>query len=410
MEHAMKVLMISDVYFPRVNGVSTSIQTFRRELAALGHEVDLIAPAYPALYAEDSHTLRVASRFVPLDPEDRMMKPRNVRSLLPQLRERRYDLVHIQTPFVAHYLGIEIADALGVPRVETYHTFFEEYLFHYIPVLPKSVLRGLSRHFSRKQCNRMNALIVPSSAMRDKLAEYGVRAPMHVIPTGIPMAEFAAGNGDAFRIRHRIEKHRPMLLFVGRVAHEKNIGFLLGALEQALAHVPDLLLTIAGEGPALASLRKLVAKRNLQEHVLFVGYLDRRGALLDCYRGADAFVFASRTETQGLVLLEAMALGVPVISTAVMGTRDIVGPKRGALVPEDNEADFARNIVKLSNDPALRARLGAEGRAYAAEWNAGALARRLADAYQEVMGARGRALPALDMRAENACAAKVAIR
>ncbi len=406
----MNVLMISDVYFPRVNGVSTSIQTFRSELADLGHEVDLIAPAYPAQYAEDSHTLRVASRFVPLDPEDRMMKPREVRALLPRLREKRYDLVHIQTPFVAHYLGIEIADALGLPRVETYHTFFEEYLFHYVPVVPKSVLRALSRRFSRKQCNRMNALIVPSSAMRDKLAEYGVQAPMHVIPTGIPMAEFSAGDGDAFRIRHGIEKSRPMLLFVGRVAFEKNIDFLLRALELALADVPDLLLTIAGEGPALASLKTLVAKRNLKDHVLFVGYLDRRTALPDCYRAADAFVFASRTETQGLVLLEAMALGVPVISTAVMGTRDIVGSKRGALVPEDNEADFARNIAKLVKDPALRAHLGAEGRTYAAEWNAAALAGRLANAYREVIGTNGRVSTELGGRADSSYRAKAAIR
>src|SRR6185295_7768348 len=194
--HAMKVLMISDVYFPRVNGVSTSIQTFRRELAALGHEVDLIAPAYPARYPDDGRTLRVPSRFIPLDPEDRMMKPREVRALLPQLRSAHYDLVHIQTPFVAHHLGIEIADALDVARIETYHTFFEEYLFHYVPVLPKSVVRALSRSISRRQCNRMSGLIVPSTAMRDKLAEYGVRIPMYIIPTGIPMAEFAAGNGD----------------------------------------------------------------------------------------------------------------------------------------------------------------------------------------------------------------------
>ena len=406
----MRILMISDVYFPRVNGVSTSIQTFRRELATLGHEVDLIAPAYPARYAEDSHTLRVASRFIPLDPEDRMMKPGNVRALLPRLREKRYDLVHIQTPFVAHYLGIEIAEALGVPRVETYHTFFEEYLFHYVPVLPKSMLRALSRRFSRTQCNRMNALIVPSSAMRDKLAEYGVQAPMHVIPTGIPMADFSGGDGAAFRARHGIGKDRQMLLFVGRVAHEKNIDFLLRALEQALVHIPGLLLTIAGEGPALVSLRKLAVKRNLQDHVLFVGYLDRRAALLDCYRSADAFVFASRTETQGLVLLEAMALGVPVISTAVMGTRDVVGPRRGALVPEDNEADFARNIVKLMNDAALRAGLGVEGRVYAAEWNAGTLAGRLADAYREVIGTNGRISSELGRQAGNAVSPQVVNR
>ncbi len=406
----MNVLMVSDVYFPRVNGVSTSIQTFRRELAALGHEVDLIAPAYPARYAEDSHTLRVPSRFIPLDPEDRMMKPRDVRALIPRLREKRYDLVHIQTPFVAHYLGIEIADALGLPRVETYHTFFEEYLFHYVPILPKGLLRALSRRFSRQQCNRVNALIVPSSAMRDKLAEYGIQAPMHVIPTGIPMAEFSEGDGDAFRVHHGIGKDRPMLLFVGRVAYEKNIDFLLRALEQALPHVPGLLLMIAGEGPALDSLKKLTARRKLQDHVSFVGYLDRRAALLDCYRAADAFVFASRTETQGLVLLEAMALGVPVISTAVMGTRDIVGPQRGALVPQDDEADFARHIVKLMGDSALRARLGAEGRVYAAEWNAGALAGRLADAYQEVIRAHRHVSSTLAGPAGAASPAKAAIR
>lgn len=391
----MKVLMLSDVYFPRVNGVSTSIQTFRRELAAQGHTVDLIAPAYPQGYAEDSQTLRVPSHYLPFDPEDRMMKPGALRARLPQLRDAGYDLVHVQTPFVAHYLGIEIAEALDVPRVETYHTFFEEYLFHYVPLLPRGMLRALSRRFSRTQCDRMDALIVPSSAMRDKLADYGVRTPMHVIPTGIPLVDFSGGDGVAFRSRHGIGADRPVLLFVGRVAHEKNIDFLLRALELAIAQVPDLLLVVAGEGPALESLKKLTARLELQEHVLFVGYLDRRAALLDCYRAADAFVFASRTETQGLVLLEAMALGVPVVSTAVMGTRDVVGPGRGALVPQDNEADFAEHVVRLIRDPQLRAGLAADGRAYVREWHADALARKLAATWQDVIDSRNRATAAV---------------
>ena len=250
----MKVLMISDVYFPRVNGVSTSIQTFRSELAALGHTVDLIAPAYPGLREGETDVLRIPSRYVPFDPEDRMMRPGDVRALMPRLVAAGYDLVHIQTPFVAHWIGIEIADALGVPRVETYHTFFEEYLFHYVPVLPRGFLRGLSRRFSRTQCNRMDALVVPSSAMRDKLASYGVGVPMHVIPTGIPVTHFSGGDGESFRRRHGIDAGRPVVLFVGRVAHEKNIGFLLRAVRRALSQVPDLLLVVAGEGPALQSL------------------------------------------------------------------------------------------------------------------------------------------------------------
>jgi len=388
----MKILMLSDVYFPRVNGVSTSIQTFRRELAALGHEADLIAPAYPPGTAgDDGGCVRVPSRGVALDPEDRMMRLRAVLALLPQLAQKRYDLIHIQTPFVAHHAGIRLADALGVPRLETYHTFFEEYLFHYVPILPRSWLRALSRRISRRQCNRMDALIVPSSAMRDRLADYGVHVPMHLVPTGVAPADFSAGDGAAFRSEHGIAPDRPMLLYVGRVAHEKNIPFLIRAFERARSEIPSLMLTIAGEGPALASLKKVVAARNLRSHTLFVGYLDRRGALLDCYRSATAFVFASRTETQGLVLLEAMALGVPVISTAVMGTRDVVGPRRGALVPDDNEADFARAILTLMRDAQLRARLAQEGRAYASEWSAAALARRLADVYQETIAAGTRA-------------------
>ncbi len=383
----MKILMISDVYFPRVNGVSTSIQTFRRELHGLGHETTLIAPAYPAPFEDEPAIERIASSFLPLDPEDRRMKGGAIRAAAERLARERFDLVHIQTPFVAHYRGLELARRFGVPAIETYHTFFEEYLFHYVPFLPKGWLRAAARRFSRTQGNSVAALVVPSTAMREVLRGYGVRTPMHVVPTGIPIADFSGGDGGGFRARLGIPAATPLLLFVGRVAHEKNIGFLLRALELARRQVPDLEMVIAGEGPAAASLRREAARLGLGDRVHFVGYLDRKGALLDCYAAADAFVFASRTETQGLVLLEAMAVGLPVVSTAVMGTRDIVGPRRGALVPDDDERAFAAEVVRLIGDPALRKELSRQARDYAREWHADALARRMADLYAEVIAA-----------------------
>ena len=176
-----------------------------------------------------------------------------------------------------------------------------------------------------------------------------------------------------------------MLLYVGRVAFEKNVGFLLRVLPRVRRDIPDALLVVCGEGPALAKLTRLARALGLMEAVRFVGYLDRTTHLLDCYRAADAFVFASRTETQGLVLLEAMALGVPVVSTAVMGTRDIVGPERGALVAADDEEDFAEKVVRLLRDRALRARLSAEGREYARTWSATALALRMEAFYRWVL-------------------------
>lgn len=380
-DRRLRILFISDVYFPRINGVSTSIQTFRRELDALGHQTVLVAPAYPAPHGDDSRTIRVRSRYLPLDPEDRAMRWSELRRLRDALAGRPFDLVHVQTPFLAHYAGLRLARGWAVPCVATYHTLFEEYLGHYLPFAPRGALRAAARAFSRRQCNDVDAVIVPSVAMRDALERYGVTTRMEIIPTGIPLGDFARGDGARFRSRYGIAPGRPMLLFVGRVAFEKNIDFLLRVMVRVQRDLADALLVVSGEGPALKPLRRLGEASGLGKNVLFVGYLDRATTLADCYRAADAFVFASRTETQGLVLLEAMALGVPVVSTAVMGTRDIVGPGRGALVAEDDERDFALKVIHLLRSPALRARLAAEAIDYARAWSAPATARWLQDTY-----------------------------
>ena len=385
----LNILMISDVYFPRVNGVSTSIRTFRGELEKRGHGVSLIAPDYPPYRDQDEQVIRVPARTLPLDPEDRLMSGKFIRKLENYVREREFDLIHIQTPFVAHHAGIALARRLGLPVVETYHTFFEEYLYHYIPFLPKSLLRLAARRLSSHQCNRLDAMVVPSNAMLDALRDYGITTPAEIIPTGIDLDIFATGDGAAFRQRFGIPAERPLLLFVGRVAFEKNIGFLLDTMVRIKAEMPETLLVIAGEGPALGRLQRRTAALGLEDNVLFVGYLRKGEQLRDCYRAADAFVFASRTETQGLVLLEAMALGVPVVALAEMGTCDILDPGQGALVPHDDPADFAALSLRLLRDAALRRRLGEEGREYVQLWTAGAMAERMLDFYQEVVARHG---------------------
>jgi len=384
----MRILMISDVYFPRINGVSTSILTFQQELAKLGHEVHILAPGYPAGHPEVAHITRIESRYVMLDPEDRMMKPAKIQALLPQLSKQHFDLLHIQTPFLAHYAGIKLARLLDIPTVETYHTFFEEYLYHYLPLLPKFLTRRITRRLSVAQCNSVDAVIVPSTAMSMVLQRYGCAAPIHVAPTGIQMEKFKSGIRSPFRTKHSIGEDRPVLLFAGRIAHEKNIGFLLTVVTRLKNSHPRILLLICGEGPARDDLQNRVKRMSIAEHVMFIDYLDRETELLDCYRAADVFVFASRTETQGLVLLEAMALGVPVVSTAVMGTIDILSPNRGALVAEEDTGDFAAKVSLLLRNRTLRLSMGAEGREYAKTWNAPATTRRVLGIYQGVIDNR----------------------
>jgi 1,2-diacylglycerol 3-alpha-glucosyltransferase len=386
----MDILMVSDVYFPRVNGVSTSIRTYARALVALGHRVTLVAPDYDepeAQAARDAElgtgfeVIRVPARVLFFDPEDRLMRPQALRSVADRLAARRWDVVHVHTPFRAHRHGVRIARACGAPVVETYHTYFEEYVAHYLPWCPAPLLRFAARRLSRTLCHEVDHLIVPTEEMTDVLHSYGIRTPATVLPTGIDLDEFAGGDGARFRAAHGISPDAPVIATVSRLAIEKNIPFLIDVAKRVVREAPSLRFVIAGEGPDAKRLRRLVQSHALDPHVLFVGNLDRRTALLDCYRAADAFVFASPTETQGLVLIEAMALGVPIVSTAVMGTTTVLRDAQSAVVSEENVETFARHVLHVLRDESLRMALAAAGPRDARSWSNNRLIQRALDVY-----------------------------
>lgn len=378
----MRILMLSDVYFPRVNGVSSSIRTCARELRARGHAVEVVAPDYGTPPPDDGFPVhRLPARVIFFDPEDRLIRGDALREAEGWLAGRAWDLIHIHTPFQAHRLGLRLARRLGLRTVETYHTYFEQYVGHYLPWLPARMTRALARALSRRLCHDVDHLIVPSRQMAEVLEGYGVRTPVTIVPTGIDLSEFSGGDGAAFRAAHGIAPERPVLVTVSRLSQEKNIGFLLDVAHALLAEFPDLLFIIAGEGPDAPRLKARAAELGVAGHVRFIGNLDRRGALLDCYRAGDVFVFASPTETQGLVLTEAMALGVPVVSTAVMGTATVLAGTRAARIAREEVGDFAAHVAALLRDPALRATLAAAGPEDARAWSAPVLMQRALAVY-----------------------------
>ena len=384
--------MISDVFFPRVNGVSTSIESFRRELLDLGHRVTLLCPDYPddqpgsgTIELAEQGVIRIASRRAPLDPEDRLMRWRDLMRQIPALATADIDLVHIHTPFIAHYAGRRIARKLNVPLVETYHTFFEEYADKYVPLLPSNWLRGLARAWSRAQCNGVDRLVVPSVPMKASLITYGVKTSMAVIPTGLPISEpIPLADAAAFRQEHAIPAEAPLLLYVGRVAREKNIDVLVEMFPKVLEHHPDTIMLIAGEGPARESLEDKVAAMGLSDSVRFLGYLCRETELPAAYRTADLFVFASTSETQGIVLLEALAQGTPVVAVAEMGTRDVLDEQGGCRIVANDPAAFGAAVNALLNDKSARDRLSADARPYAARWSTKTMTERLLAVYREL--------------------------
>lgn len=385
----MHILLISDVYFPRVNGVSTSIKTFAQQLQKLGHQVHLIAPDYGVATEDESWITRVPARSIYFDPEDKLMRYAAVMRLLPTLKNRHFDLVHIHTPFVAHYAGLKLAHALNVPVMETYHTFFEDYLHHYLPWIPAFAARSLARLISKKQCNQVDAIVAPSEPMLKVLRSYGVTVRADVIATGLQESSFKPANGDAFRHQFGIALQTPMLLYVGRVAYEKNIDFLLKMLKLLTEKIPEVLLVITGEGPAEASLRNLVKNLGIEKNVQFIGYLNRETELNACYKAADVFVFASKSETQGLVLLEAMAQATPVVAIAELGTASILVEGEGALIAPENALTFMQKVAYLLHNKQFRHQLATSASSYARDkWAITVQAERLLKFYAEISAAK----------------------
>ena len=391
----MKLLMLSDVYFPRVNGVSTSIRTFAESLSSLGHRVTIVAPEYGEHSGEgkygsngDYEIIRLPARKIFFDAEDFLIRASAVRDAVALLGKRHWDVIHIHTPFRAHQLGISLAKLTGRPTVETYHTYFEEYIGNYLPWAPKALLRLVARSASRKLCSQVDHLIVPSQQMVAVLEGYGIKRPHTVLPTGIDLREFTGGSGAEFRQQHGIAADRPTLVTVGRLAREKNTGFLLQVVQRLISEFPSVLLIVAGEGPDSGRLKQLSASLGLEENVTFVGNLDRRTTLLDCYRAGDVFVFASPTETQGLVLIEAMALGVPIVSTAVMGTATVLRDAHSARISDEDVGIFAGHVATLLRSPAERAILAAAGPIDAQAWSVDVLMGQALALYEKLASQR----------------------
>lgn len=386
----MRVLMLSDVYFPRINGVSTSIRAAIGWLVEAGHAVTLVAPDYGDAqvtwnreFGPRFELVRLPSRTLAFDPEDRLPTRVALRDALRVLARRDWDVIHVHTPFRAHQLGLWLREATGVPVLETYHTYFEPYVAHYLPWMPEALGRWAARRLSRRQCDAVDHLVVPTDEMAAVLTRYGVRTPWTVLPSGIESG-FGPGEGAAFRARHGIAANRPVLVTISRLAGEKHIGFLLQVAAVVVRELPDLRFVIAGEGPDAPRLRALATQLGLDGNVLFLGNLSRDGALQACYRAGDAFVFASPTETQGLVLAEAMALGVPIVSTAVMGTSSVLRDACSAVIAPDDVDGFARCVLRVLRDRELRAALSAAGPRDALRWRVDVLMPRLEMLYRRL--------------------------
>jgi glycosyltransferase involved in cell wall biosynthesis len=395
----MKVAFTTDVYWPRINGVTVSTNVFLNELQKLGHEMRLWAPEYPAPedsdkpHQHDAEVSRLKSFGLWFSKEDRLPRPWERKEFFRQLDAFGPDLIHIQTEFI---LGL-MAQAYGrkhkIPIVQTCHTYFEQYINYYWPFLPPRIGKAFARWLTRRLFKHADLIITPTEPMRTVLLSYGIECPIKVIPTGIPEEDFAGVTKTEERAhsgwleKYPVLRGKKLLLYVGRVGQEKNMDFLVDVVERVRKSVPEALLVVAGNGPYLADFQALIAKRNLSEAVLCLGYVNRQ-ELKHLYALADVFTFASVTETQGLVTIEAMMCGTPAVAIGKMGTIEVMGGDNGGFMVEDDVEAFSLAVLKLLTDPQLYQAKSVEALAYSQNWTASRMAKRVEALYHEVLAAR----------------------
>lgn len=371
----MRIGIFTDTYFPEVNGVVTVIQMMERELRRVGHEVYIFAPAYPGQGGARAEVYRFPSlRFVFYEGM-RVAIPYNRTALdvIPTL-----DLIHSHDPGPIGLLALWASRRYHIPHIHTYHTFYAEYR-RYLP-MPLRPLRRIVGQLSRAFCNHCDAIIAPSLQMKRELESYGITRPIYPLPFGLDEEEFS--HEINWNVRAALNLlTEDLLLYVGRLGIEKNLDFLLRAFERLLSYRQDVRLLIAGDGPQHKVLKRYAAKRGIAPYVIFTGCLDR-GKLIDLYKQATLFTFASKTETQGIVLVEAMMAGTPVVAIGEMGVLDIVTSGETGILVREVEEEFAQACHRLlQEDGEERQKLGAAARRWACSHSAQASTRRLLEIY-----------------------------
>ncbi len=333
----MNILMITNTYKPFTSGVSRSIVTFTACYRKLGHKVLIVAPSFPD-QEEESEVIRVPTiqNFNGTDFSVGIPIPF---SLNEEINKFNPAVIHSHHPFLLGNTALRLAATFEIPLIYTFHTFYEKYT-HYAPGAGTEALKYFVGTLAAGYANLSDQIIAPSHYVALELARKGVTKPIDVIPTGIDLQAIATGEGKRFRNKYSIPEKAFVVGFVSRLAEEKNIGFLMDAVLQFMESEEHVYFVIAGTGPLEASIKERIEAHANKARISLVG-IQLGQDLFDCYHAMNVFAFASQSETQGLVVTEAMAAGLPVVAVKASGIDEVVQDKvNGRLLETENIESF----------------------------------------------------------------------
>lgn len=349
--------MMTNTYLPHVGGVARSVSTFAEEYRKLGHQVLVVAPEFdgPPLPRRQAEIVERVAAMQNFNGSDFSVRLPLATARSARIENFEADIMHAHHPFLLGDTALRIGASKNVPVIFTHHTRYEDYT-HYVP-FDSPALKEAAINLSTLFANLCDGVIAPSESIAKLIKKRGVETPIAVVPTGVDVAGFAAGNRARARRKFKIPANAFVVGHTGRLAPEKNLGYLTRAVALFLKKTPEALFLVVGGGPSEEEMRGICSEQGVTDQLILAGKHTGRD-LHDAFKAMDVFTFASFSETQGMVLAEAMAAGLPVVALKANGVVEVVRDGgNGFLLPARTPvAQFAARIKALHDAPARRKR------------------------------------------------------
>ncbi len=402
----MKIVMFTDCYYPRINGVTISVKSYSECLEKLGHQVLIVSCNFEDTENDDTSgacyydevnddypnltVLRVPTSKLFFSEEDRLIRVEYWKNVEQELVKFSPDIVHMHSEFGAGYLAKKYAKKYNVPLVYTFHTMWEDYVSNYIKFLPSAVSKYIVRKLLHFYIKRAKLILCPTARVKKIVTDYDPSANYVIFPTGIPDFNANLPKEIEENLNQKMKtlipnyESKKILLYAGRIAKEKNIDFLMKVFKKLSQDNDDVIFVLVGGGPAEDKLKALASEMNLEDKVFFLGYHPRQ-ELTYFYKLAYMFVFASLTETQGLVTIEAMSAGTPVVAIGEMGTLDVMQGDNGGFMVKNNLDEFYERVCLLLENQELYDLKCKEALEWAQKWSIEELSQKLVKHYENLL-------------------------
>lgn len=382
----MRIAFFTNCYKPLVNGVVTSISSLKEAYERKGHEAYVFAPRVEDYVDQEKNVFRYRSVNLTSKVKYPLPIPLSFR-VKKIITEFNPDIVHIHHPFLLSSVAIMYGKRLGIPKILTLHTQYEQYA-HYVSPIPERLTQEAIKMIIHNLSYKIDCITTPSESMRKLIRSYGVKNRIEIIPNAIHLISFK--EDDVFKRteikkKYNLKEDDKIILFVGRVASEKSIDKIIKALAIIKKRdISKVKLLIIGDGPAMDELKQLARTLKIEKDVIFAGTVSYE-EIRHYYKMAYVFTIASTTETFGIVTIEALASGVPVLAVKAPGAVDILTDGVDGLLVDNDVEKFANALEKIIREPELREKLSRGTLKTSEKYSIDTISERMLNLYREVI-------------------------